>query len=325
MYVFIKHDLENALVNIANNPQSFGTMVTITEYFPGVDTKTPTSAKYSVIPTDMQTNQIDPSFMYLYTRYQAMIRPENISQRPDPTDLLDYETYEKYFNISIEYLRQRFPMLTFDYSSISTLYKHYESAQRKRKIMGVMNISVETLVTLGNDLNRIFLPELSFSKIPNYQTFYCALHRFLPDFTDSLVVNQYVYLEYLASKGVNDIYDNENISNQLIGVNMSLVEMSNWIAQYAGNPLADLLKAEISDVNNTHPMFNSYYAYMFSIGVNMINAKALLNYHPNMINETIIKVRSSLKLDAPENGVLLTVNNPFSNADIVKKAALSLL
>ena len=276
MYISL-NELNNVIVTNGIKP------ITIKEWYPQInpgDTRIPISDK----------NEIHYSMSKLCARNDAFIKSGNIKLVVGPLGMsMDFDNYKRTLDELLSYLNARFPNVSITADDAKSMYTIWKNTTSKYAVSGILNITNKPMDLTIDTLANIWVPEISSGyAIPDYQVM-SALHKFVPELTDSIVINDYI-VNYM-----NTYLCNPAATAFLSVGHYDIDAMSNFVSQLLPNVKKETLDS-ILEKPVDPSVLPEYYMTMMRSGYDYNMAKALLSYHRLVIKDTEIKVRESVGL-----------------------------
>ena len=284
------YELNNVFRNYASNRLQ---TVKITEFYPQIglaDVR---------IPVDEDDNAVHQCFAELCNRNINLInRQINLIKGP-MKEVLTIEQYKAIFESFIGQIRVLCPYMNITHDDIDQMYRIWSQIVSHYNISGVVNTTSITDNISISDLKNAWVPEFDIGTSLSRRQFIEAIHRFIPEFSDSVLMNDalYAYAKmYIMSNNNNSIFNMQYTTDNIVN--------------YVTSLLPNVKKEELLNIIESPlniSIIPQYYTNMMKTGCDYNAAKALLCYHSLVFNDTYNKVRKSFGIDTVQGSFRFTL------------------
>lgn len=262
----------------------FSENVYITEYFP-ISRKT----QHGVMIPTYQNGQISVLFKDLIPKYN--LGTQCCTNIPNQEPLLSFEEYKNEFMSLIDRMNQIHQgAISFRSKDLETMYETYRAIHGKKYLAGLISIVRDSIMNTVKDCLPV--PPEAYVTTVGFETFVAGLKRDLPMLTLDYYTASNMYQMY-REKVCNPESAPEDIpfliscpSNQAL---------ASVIGSAGQNLTQDIVVGTVINGTMSDNVLNTYYANMQRMyGIRERIARALLMYHPTVIDQNMQGLRNSL-------------------------------
>lgn len=263
---------------------TFNESVYITEYFP-ISRKT----QHGVMIPTYQNGQISVLFKDLIPKYN--LGNQCCTNMPNQEPLLSFEDYKFEFLSLLERMNNiHGGRVSFRHKDIKIMYETYRALHGKKYIAGLISIVRDRIMNSVKD--NLAVPPEAYVTTVGFETFVAGLKRDLPMLTLDYYTASHMYDMYRTNvchpdaptediPFLIDCPDNKSLAT-VVGAAGNYLSRETVIATVINNTMSDNVLAQ-------------YYATMQRLyGVRERIAKALLMYHPTVIEQNMQGLRNTL-------------------------------